>query len=680
MKHMACAAIGTCIVGAAGAQTNWLPSDPGAARLVNRPDYTALINKGIEARFTAATGGLRFFGFRNAWDVQHHAVLSDAFSLKYRDGHTVTATQLKLQGNITPDNEPGGKAIAATLVDPATGVTVKWRVVLHDHAHYIREFITLSTPTRDADIASVGLGEGGDKGVVMGNCPGSPLMTSSLFIGIEHPMSVSSVNPRLGWSVHIDRKLALRKGQSVTYSAVFGVAPEGQERRAFLAYLEKERPRPYKPFLHYNSWYDIGYFGRYKETECVDRINTFGQELAVNRKVHLSSFLFDDGWDDTSTLWQFHKDFPNGFTPLKQAAEKYGADPGIWLSPWGGYGDPRGQRLKAGKAAGMEIDSQGYALSGPKYYDLFHNVCMDLVKKYGINQFKFDGTGSPDKYYPGSAFTSDFEAAIQLIHDLRAAKPGLFINLTTGTWPSPFWTQYADSIWRGGSDHSFAGVGSWRQKWITYRDGDTFHGIVERGPLYPLNSLMLHGLIYAKQAFHLNTDPDGDFRSEIHDYFGTGTQLQEMYITPSLLTKQNWDELAEAANWSYANRDVLADTHWVGGDPNNLEVYGWASWSPRKAILTLRNPSDKPQAFAIDPHLLFELPNGVHGTWVAKSPFKGATNQLSIPIKAVKPDNDEKPKEEDPETDATTGSRAPASGATIVLKPFEVLTFEGEIK
>ena len=33
-----------------------------------------------------------------------------------------------------------------------------------------------------------------------------------------------------------------------------------------------------------------------------------------------------------------------------------------------------------------------------------------------------------------------------------------------------------------------------------------------------------------------NTDPGNDFPNEVRSYFGTGTQLQEMYITPSLLT------------------------------------------------------------------------------------------------------------------------------------------------
>ena len=71
------------------------------------------------------------------------------------------------------------------------------------------------------------------------------------------------------------------------------------------------------------------------------------------------------------------------------------------------------------------------------------------MKKYGVNQFKFDGTGNVDTVVKGSAFDSDFDAAIHLISDLREVKPDLYINLTTGTYPSPFWLMYADSIWRG---------------------------------------------------------------------------------------------------------------------------------------------------------------------------------------------------------------------------------------
>jgi hypothetical protein len=80
-----------------------------------------------------------------------------------------------------------------------------------------------------------------------------------------------------------------------------------------------------------------------------------------------------------------------------------------------------------------------------------------------------------------------------------------------------------------------------------------------------------------------------------------------MYITPSLLTKANWDTLAEAARWSRAHAAILKDVHWIGGDPDQLQIYGWAAWSPREGIITLRNPSTTTQSFMIDVAKLFEL-------------------------------------------------------------------------
>jgi hypothetical protein len=242
---------------------------------------------------------------------------------------------------------------------------------------------------------------------------------------------------------------------------------------------------------------------------------------------------------------------------------------------------------------------------------------------------------------------------IHLIGDLRSERPDLYVNLTTGTYPSPFFLRHADSIWRGGRDHEFAGVGSNRQRWITYRDGDTFSGIVQKGPLFPLNSLMLHGLIYATHARDLNTDPGDDFTAEIRSYFGTGTQLQEMYVTPSLLKTENWDTLAEAAKWARRNSDVLVDTHWVGGDPQELEVYGWAAWADGKGTLVLRNPKDEPQSYTIDVAEVFELPSDAPEQYRMHSPWLEDSSRPRIDLQA--------------------GSRH-----TVDLAPFEVLTLESE--
>ena len=576
-------------------------------------------------------------------------LLSNPFALLFKDGTVYNIGNLQIDGDpqmqaLTSNPEASrysdrlpGEKFDLHLISNDGNMHLTWSVVLRDGSHYVRQFVTITAGSHDVPISRVQLIDLNLPGAhVVGSVKGSPIVYDNFFIGFEHPLSDSKVsNDRA--TAFIDRDLPLKAGQSVAYSSVIGIAQAGQMRRDFLNYIERERAHPYRTFLHYNSWYDLGYFSPYDQAGALDRINTFGRELHEKRGVTLDSFMFDDGWDNHASLWSFNKGFPNGFTPVRDAANKYGAAPGIWMSPWGGYDVPKKERVQFGRQQGFEIVDNGFALSGPKYYARFRDVCMEMIRKYGVNQFKFDGTGNADSVFPGSSFDSDFAAAIHLIGELREVKPDIYINLTTGTYPSPFWLLYADSIWRGGEDDDVAGVGPYRERWITYRDADTYNHIVKAGPLYPLNSLMLHGMIYAQHHKELSKDPSNDFRNEIRDYFGNGTQLQEMYITPSLLTPANWDDLAEAAKWSRSNADVLKDTHWIGGDPAWLEVYGWASWTPKKAILVLRNPSDHPQNIHVDVQQAFELPANAPQAYTAKSPWKDDAGKAAIELRAHAP-------------------------------------------
>lgn len=510
------------------------------------------------------------------------------------------------------ERRPGSQICVEYLPDPQ--LTAHWCLVVRDGSRYVRETLTLRAEKSPAALREVSLLDFRDpEAHVVGTVPGSPVIDDAAFFTFEHPLAkVSAAKGQV--SASLLRTLPLQPGQEISYSSAVGFAEPGQMRRAFLAYLENERIHPYRPFLTYNSWYDLGFGERYGEKGALDRVHAFASELSKRRGVVMNSFLFDDGWDDPDSLWRFNAGFPNGMHEVSTAASTIGAGVGIWLSPWGGYDEAKKRRISYGQAHGYEIVNNGYALSGPKYYNAFQDVCLKLIADYGVNQFKFDGTGNADQVFAGSAYDSDFDAAIHMMSVLRAKQPGLFINLTTGTYPSPFWLEYADSIWRGGEDHGFAGVGSWRQKWITYRDAQTYANIVKRGPLFPLNSLMLHSIIYAQRAEHLGaTEPDstasdGDFTDEVWTFFGSGTDLQELYITPTLLNADNWDELAAAARWSRANSGTLIDTHWVGADPASLSIYGWASWADAKAILTLRNPSEKTQEIQLDASSVFELP------------------------------------------------------------------------
>ena len=634
----------------------------GAAKAEIQSQLLTLTNQMIEARWSVREGKLTAMKFVIRASGAEMLMPVDPFLLILRDGTSVRASEMTLAagpriealhadlGASRAAEHFAGQAILVRLQDPAGKISVAWRAMLRDGSNYVRQEITISALNDDQSIAEVRLFDGSLPGAsVIGSVKGSPVTAGDLFLGFEDPLAQCEVRSTV--ICGMKRELPLRKGQTVDYSLVIGASPLGQMRRGFLNYVERERAHPYRTFLHYNSWYDIGFGKPYDAAAVHDVIGAFGTELVRRRGVKLDSFLLDDGWDNPHSTWQMNSRFPGGLAPLNRAAREYGAAMGVWLSPWGGYEEAKQERIEFGRKNGFETNEGGFALSGPKYYARFREVSLDFIEKDGVNQFKIDGTGNVDSVFAGSSFDSDFAAAINLIRGWRAKKPDLYVNLTTGTYPSPFWLRYADSIWRGGDDHSFAGVGSWREKWITYRDWQTYQNIVQAGPLFPLNSLMLHGLIYARQAEHLDGDSGDDFANEVHDYFGTGTQLQEMYVSHELLSKSNWDVLAEAANWSRRNAGTLRDTHWIGGDPGKLEVYGWAAWSRAKGILTLRNPSDQRQSISLDVGRAFELPPGVPRRFVASSPWK--QDRATPPVRL-----------------------AAGEEHVFTLEPFEVLTLE----
>lgn len=82
-----------------------------------------------------------------------------------------------------------------------------------------------------------------------------------------------------------------------------------QERRTFqLGYVNEERARPYGAFLNYNTWYDT-LFDRYDESFAREAVRLYGEELVRKRGAVLDSILFDDGWDNPETLWEFNEGF-----------------------------------------------------------------------------------------------------------------------------------------------------------------------------------------------------------------------------------------------------------------------------------------------------------------------------------------------------------------------------------
>ncbi|HLJ79123.1 MAG TPA: hypothetical protein VKT75_17005, partial [Acidobacteriaceae bacterium] len=359
----------------------------------------------IAADWSVSAGHIAGLKVRDLWSFRTLA-LPDAFAIRLKDGTVFDARNLRAAGPGTLETlaadpqssraaeQVEGKQYTLPLTDPAGKVHVTWALVLRDEANYIRQTVTITAGAADQPIAEVRLIDASIPDAhVSGTVKGSPIVAGHWFLGFEDPLSQSKVEGERATAV-VDRELPLRAGQSVTYSSVIGVSRAGQMRRDFLAYLERERAHPYRTFLHYNSWYDLGYFTPYDEASALDRVRAFGTELHEKRGVTLDSFLFDDGWDNHASLWSFNSGFPNGLSAVAEEAKRFGAAPGLWLSPWGGYDGPKKERVQFGREQGYEIVDGGFALSGPKYYQHFLEVCLEMIRRYDVNQFKFDGTGN----------------------------------------------------------------------------------------------------------------------------------------------------------------------------------------------------------------------------------------------------------------------------------------------
>jgi hypothetical protein len=630
---------------------------PGPAQASTRKGLMTLGNNALSMSWRLTAGGLRHQALRKEHSGTSLGFSGELFWILLADGRTYRASEFMPESKpkilrLTPNPKTAqlarhypGTAIELPLRSSDGRFRATWRAIIRDHANYLRQEIEISTLLEPCAIRELGWLDDVIPGArTSGRVDGSPIVTDNLFLGIEDPHALNQVEfadtnstPRI--RCRVKRDAILRRGELLRQSFVIGTAPPGQMRRAFLYYLEHERAHPYRPFLHYNSWYDIAWQPfSLNETNCLEAIRLFGERFIKAHGVILDALVFDDGWDNPKSLWQFHSGFPDGFAHLVDLCGQYNTHVGVWLSPFGGYGEARNQRLKFGHEQGYETNATGFSLAGPKYYAAFKSACVNMIRRYGVNHFKFDGIAAGMYASGGADYVLDTEAMRRLMLELRKENAALYINLTTGSWPSPFWLDYADSVWRQGNDMGFAGPGSKQQQWLTYRDQETYRNIVSKGPLFPLNSVMTQGVAYSRQGHAGNPTFDADgFRDDVRAFFGSGTGLQELYIQPGRLTAEDWRVLAEAARWSRGKASVLVDTHWIGGDPGNREVYGWAAWSSHGGMVTLRNPDDQPHEYALDIGAAFELPTGAAKQYLLKSPWKEDVHRPALSASAGKP-------------------------------------------
>jgi len=557
-----------------------------------------------------------------------------------------------------------GKAVRATLFHEKAGVKINWQAELRDGSNYIRQTYSISRPGQAKKdvftrIVMSRLPVPYVSANSIGTVPGSPYAVpgTNFIAGIEQPGYLAMADPLNGQITELSMptRLTFEKGDQYQISTMIGYFPVKQRRRTFQYYIEREKASRSRTYLHYNAWYDIAELSEEKLTKVA---NSYYEELVKKRGVKLDGFVLDDGWDNYNlNLWVPDKTrFPNGFAGLQKLLKSTGgAKLGLWISPCGGYGGQK-ERLELVKKAGaLPTDASTFDLGYPGYYTLFKNLCLNFMKKYGINYFKWDNAApfeNEGRTFSNLNSTSHFMRLCQISAELHKVNPDLFINATVGTWPSPFWLNHVDCTWRmGAADVNWIGKGDNRERGINYRDGEVYRMVVKRAPLYPLNSMMFHGVVLGHCYQAETTSKAGNnMTNEFRSYFALGTNLQELYLSPDMMDAKAWDDLAVCVRWNKKHAKVLIDSHWVSGDPYKSEPYCYASWRANEGVICFRNPDDKLRNITIDIATAFELPDGAARNYVLNASYSDQRIQ-KLQAKAGIP-------------------------VTFTLKPFEVLVFD----
>ena len=458
------------------------------------------------------------------------------------------------------------------------------------------------------------------------------------------------VNIQGFWS----RNTTLENGETWKVSGVVGlIAQDGtqddaniyktQKRRSFLAYSERERAVPWRPFPCYISWYELN-INRNNAADPTQNMNA-GQVMDVlsNWKTSFydvyntapAAFVIDDGWDNYG-LWTFHSGFPNEMRDIATLANEMGSGVGAWLGPVGGYGQSGNYRRAYWSNRG-----QSMVLGNKNYYKVFLDAAENLTQNQGTDSegnglfrfFKFDGISAqfsavgPDS---GDSGNENAEGIIRLERYVREnLKEDIFFNTTVGTWASPFWYHYTDATWRQENDYGTIGNNSSsRENWITYRDRLVYQNYVTNSPICPINTLMTHGFILSKYGNVSNDFSYEAVRREMRCAFACGSGMVELYndyeLMNSIANGKLWSDLAECIEWQKRNADVLPDAHWVGGNPwdgSRANVYGWASWNGPKATLALRNGGTAMQTYITTLREMLNIPANVKGSIQLKKAF-----------------------------------------------------------
>jgi hypothetical protein len=431
------------------------------------------------------------------------------------------------------------------------------------------------------------------------------------FVGLEYPTSENRLEgaPQRVNYIECGQEFGERIGKTWLQSewVVEALTPNSFVRNWFFKYVDEIRVASLRPYTLYNSWYDL----RAPEFSNIPQENIMSEQSAMKmigllrknmiekHKIKLDAFVLDDGWDVYESDWVLRPiQFPNGLRPLSDELKKTGTSLGVWFGPIGGYSFSN-KRLGYMKEHGYEIVGNQLCVAGKKYGELFKKRVTDFVINDGVGYYKWDGIqfscSEPDHGHAVDVYSrrAVMESVIDWCKSVREKNPDIFLNITSGTWLSPWWVKYANTIWMQGQDYGYADVPSIGQRdgAITYKDFVLYEDFRLKDLWFPISNLMTHGIIKGKlELLGTLEEPLDKFTDDALIYLARGVSMYELYVSPDILSEGEWNSISTSIAWAKDRFSILRNTEMIGGNPTKRETYGYTHFSERNGIIVARNP------------------------------------------------------------------------------------------
>lgn len=496
---------------------------------------------------------------------------------------------------------------------------------------------------------------------------GQPIYIQGMFFGCEFPAADTEIVNNIGYMryytgksfsrMQLDNQLT-QDGKYVTWQTVAGAARSTDYavvQADFFDYI-KSIATPSEFRIQYNSWFD--------NMMLIDDENILTSFIEIDRELNkvevrpLDSYVVDDGWvnyNNTSVVdplragttlnqtgfWEFNSKFPQGLTPSSELVHKFGSNFGVWVGPRGGYnfyGSLADILVKSekGSKAGGSIDVADHT-----YVKNFTDMATNWMKEYGVNYWKWDGFADNAQYnsfaaadgVPGYAnrhmtggyehmyhVTDLWEAWIDLMEAVRQCEKEndinkLWISLTCYVNPSPWYLQWANSVWiQCTADQADAGPSSSKMdRQMTYRDAVYFDFLKNHEFQFPLSNIYNHDPVYGVEGTGMNkaTATDEQFKNYLYMLSTRGTAFWELYFSDSIMTEGKYEVTGEFLEWVEENYHMLKNSKMFGASPNTGTVlggssggtqnaYGFSCFDGTDGIVSIRNSANSAKTITIN--------------------------------------------------------------------------------